>query len=69
MQLVSMGLSYRSGNAMVIQLGYQSSKINIGYAYDLSLSDINTISTGSHEILFIFRFNSLVKEKPGNFNK
>ncbi len=69
MQSVFFGLSYRSGNAMVIQLGYQGSKINIGYAYDLSLSDINTISTGSHEILFIYRFSSFIKEKPKNFNK
>ena len=58
LKMVSLGLSYRSGNAMVIQLGYKNENLNIGYAYDLSLSDIKTVSSGSHEIMFIYRFSN-----------
>jgi len=62
LKMVSLGLSYRSGNAMVIQLGYKNETLNIGYAYDLSLSDIKTVSSGSHEIMFVYRFgNFLIK--------
>jgi len=58
--MVSLGLSYRSGNAMVIQLGYKNGAINVGYAYDLSLSDIKTVNSGSHEIMFIYRFSNFL---------
>ncbi len=63
MKMVSLGLSYRSGNAIIVQLGYHSSKVSFGYAYDISLSDISTITTGSHEIMFIYWFNSFIKDK------
>ena len=59
-KMVSLGLSYRSGNAMVIQLGYKNGAINVGYAYDLSLSDIKTVNSGSHEIMFIYRFSNFL---------
>lgn len=66
MKSVSLGLSYRSGNAVVIQAGYSNKQINVGYAYDLSLSDIKTVSTGSHEIIFVYRFNSFLHKKSQN---
>jgi len=69
MNTVSAGLSYRSGNAIVIQLGYINSKFKIGYAYDLSLSDIKTVSSGSHEIMFAYRFPAFVKDKSKTSNK
>jgi len=61
LKMVSLGLSYRSGNAMVIQLGYRNETLNIGYAYDLSFSDIKTVSSGSHEIMLIYRFANFLK--------
>ncbi len=62
MKTVSLGLSYRSGNAIVIQLGYKNDHLNVGYAYDLTLSDIKTVSSGSHEIMFIYRFDNFLKK-------
>lgn len=62
LKMVSLGLSYRTGNALVIQLGYRNESINIGYAYDLSFSDIKTVSSGSHELLFVYRFGNFIKK-------
>ena len=62
LKMISLGLSYRSGNAMVVQLGYKNESLNIGYAYDLSFSDIKTVSSGSHELLFVYRFNNFIKK-------
>lgn len=59
--MVSLGLTYRSGNAMVFQLGYRNDRISLGYAYDLGLSDISNISSGSHEILLSYSFDSIIK--------
>lgn len=63
MNMVSLGLSYRSGNAMVIQLGYKNDNFNFGYAYDLTFSDIKTVSSGSHEIMLIYKFGNFLKKK------
>ncbi len=59
--MVSLGLSYRSGNAMVIQLGYRNDYLQVGYAYDITFSDIKTVSSGSHEIMLIYRFNNFLQ--------
>ena len=63
MDMVSLGLSYRSGNAMVIQLGYKNENIHIGYGYDLTFSDIKTVSSGSHEIMLVYRFGNFLKKE------
>ena len=62
MEMVSLGLSYRTGNAVVIQFGYTNEHFDIGYAYDLTLSDIKTVTSGSHEIMFIYRFNNFLNK-------
>ena len=63
MDMVSLGLSYRSGNAMVIQLGYKNDNFQFGYAYDLAFSDIKTVSSGSHEIMLIYKFGNFLKKE------
>ena len=62
MDMVSLGLSYRTGNAVIIQFGYKNNYFDIGYAYDLTLSDIKTVTSGSHEIIFIYRFSNFLKK-------
>lgn len=54
------GLSYRHGDALVAMLGTiidlapnnkKHYKLNIGYSYDITTSDIRTVSNGSHEVI------------------
>jgi type IX secretion system PorP/SprF family membrane protein len=46
------GGSYRSNDAMVASAGFHfKSMFHLGYAYDLTTSALNTVSTGSHEIM------------------
>jgi type IX secretion system PorP/SprF family membrane protein len=61
-EMVNFGLSYRTADAVVFQLGYRTQDIFIGYAYDLITSAMRSNSFGSHEILFSYTFdNFLVK--------
>lgn len=46
------GLSYRHTDAAIIMVGMNiNEKFKFGYSYDLTLSQIKTYSTGSHEII------------------
>jgi len=60
-QTVWMGLSYRTQDAVSINLGIRKDRFVFGYSYDYTLSDIHKYSNGSHELLFIVKFN---KSKP-----
>lgn len=60
-QTVWMGLSYRTQDAIAINLGIRKDRFIFGYSYDYTLSDIHKYSNGSHELLFIVKFN---KSKP-----
>jgi len=64
-KMVSFGLSYRTGDALVVQLGYQSKNFLIGYAYDITLSDVRTASSGSHEIMMIYTFENFLRKTSG----
>jgi len=47
------GLAYRqwgTSDAMSVLLGYQKDNIKIGYSYDITLSNIQKVSNGTHEI-------------------
>ncbi len=46
-----LGVGYRTQDAVVLELGLEFKKFVIGYAYDYTLSDINTISNGTHELI------------------
>jgi len=56
-----LGLGYRTGDALIINAGIRKDRFVFGYAYDYSLNDISKHSIGSHELLFIVKFN---KSKP-----
>ncbi|NOY36127.1 MAG: type IX secretion system membrane protein PorP/SprF [Chlorobi bacterium] len=61
-KMINFGLSYRTGDALSIQLGYQNDNLLFGYAYDLALSDIRTQTSGSHEIVFIYKLPNFIKK-------
>jgi len=64
-KMVSFGLSYRTSDALVVQLGYMSKNFLIGYAYDITLSDVRTASSGSHEIMMIYTFENFLRKSSG----
>jgi type IX secretion system PorP/SprF family membrane protein len=69
MDQVSMGLSYRTGDAVVAILEYQANqRFRIGYAYDFTTSAIRKYATGSHEIMIGFDFGKdIIKTKTPRF--
>lgn len=51
------GASYRSGDALVGMVEYQATKnLRIGYAYDMSLTNMNKYNSGSHELMVAWDF-------------
>ncbi len=52
------GVSVRPGDAIVGLLGLRITNfINLGYSYDITTSDISTVSSGSHEFVLNFMLN------------
>ncbi|MEF8811427.1 MAG: type IX secretion system membrane protein PorP/SprF [Bacteroidales bacterium] len=51
-----MGLSYRTGSALISKVGVKVDNIYFGYAYDYSLREIQKLTYGSHEIMVGIRF-------------
>ena len=59
-EMVWGGLSFRNKDAVSVLLGYEyNSKIFLGYSYDLGISGIRSYNSGSHEIMFGYRFNDI----------
>lgn len=66
------GLGYRQwGNtdALSIMVGYKkdmnnSNVLQIGYSYDVTMSQIRTVSDGTHEIMVTYCFPLAVSKKP-----
>ncbi len=51
------GTSYRSGDALVTMIEFQTNlRFRVGYAYDITLSDIRRFSNGTHEIMLGYSF-------------
>jgi len=51
------GFGYRMKDAFVLNIGYQLPKWKFGYSYDISLSEIQYYSKGSHELFVKFLLN------------
>lgn len=57
-----LALSYNNTKAVGVGVGYMlKERLNLGYAYDLSFSDLNSYHSGSHEISIS---NILTHKKP-----
>lgn len=53
-----LGITYRTRAAIGFMAGFQiSDHFVLGYCYDYNTTDINTVSSGSHEIMLGWRFN------------
>jgi type IX secretion system PorP/SprF family membrane protein len=54
------GLSFRYKDAVSVLLGYEyNSKVLFGYSYDIGVTGIRSYNSGTHEIMFGYRFNDI----------
>jgi type IX secretion system PorP/SprF family membrane protein len=53
---------YKNNDALVFIVGLQGNRIDVGYSYDITLSDLASASHGSHELTLNFQLCK-VKEK------
>jgi type IX secretion system PorP/SprF family membrane protein len=51
-KVIGVGVGYRNTDAMIFMLEYQSKRrFRAGYAYDMTLSPLRTVTSGSHELM------------------
>jgi type IX secretion system PorP/SprF family membrane protein len=50
------GLSYRTGDAMILLLGLKYDRFYFAYAFDMAMTDIRKYSFGSHELTLAVKF-------------
>jgi type IX secretion system PorP/SprF family membrane protein len=52
-----LGIGYRSGEAMIFQIGYNLNKqLSLGYSYDYTIGSVSKYTSGSHEVNMQYRF-------------
>jgi len=67
--MVWLGVSYRTEDAIAPMLGYQykfpngNSSIRLGYSYDVTTSLLSNYSSGSHEVMLNYCFKIVKPEK------
>lgn len=55
--VIGLGASYRTGDAIVGMAELQvNPQLRLGYAYDVTTSQLNSFNRGSHELMFRFEF-------------
>ena len=58
-----LGVSYRLEDAIAIMAGTELGKISFGYSFDLTMSDLATYNTGSHEVFLRVKLSNNSKAK------
>ncbi|MDR1810610.1 MAG: type IX secretion system membrane protein PorP/SprF [Prevotella sp.] len=66
-KMFNAGISWRKDDGFIFSLGLKYKSIDAGYAYDLSMSDINVASSGTHE--FFVRLSMPIKLQPAGKNR
>jgi type IX secretion system PorP/SprF family membrane protein len=57
------GISYRTGDAIVVIAEYQlTKKMRLGYSFDLTLTELRNYSAGSHEIMLGYDFGYMLQK-------
>ncbi len=51
-----LGLSYRTGDAVILLAGLKADRFYLGYALDFTLSEIRSHTSGTHELTLTARF-------------
>jgi type IX secretion system PorP/SprF family membrane protein len=57
------GLSFRTSDALIFQLGFSRDGLLVGYSYDLTVSSLRSSSFGSHEIYVRYTIPNFIKMK------
>ena len=50
------GLAYRTSKALIGTVGVRNNNMFIGYAFDFTLSEIQRVTYGTHELSFAMKF-------------
>jgi hypothetical protein len=58
-------LNSQRGDAVVLLAGYKTQYFNIGYSYDITISNLISHAVGSHEITMSFKFLLPRRKKLG----
>jgi type IX secretion system PorP/SprF family membrane protein len=56
----TLGTAYRFGDSFSVLTGFQVNKnLNLGYAYDMTTSDLKNYNNGTHEFMLRYEFNKI----------
>lgn len=55
---------YANNDAAAIVVGVQTGRMNIGYSFDITISRLNRLSNGAHEVTCSYQICQLHKRKP-----
>lgn len=60
----ALGLSYRSSKEMAAILSMELNRfIKLAYSYDYAFKELNTISSGTHEVMLLFNFTQFPRKR------
>ena len=60
---ITAGVWYRTRDAFIALIGFQTDKFKFGYSYDVTTSKLTTATAGSHEISMQLQFNCKPKRR------
>jgi type IX secretion system PorP/SprF family membrane protein len=67
-QIFTIGGGYRTGDSFILLSKFQiSNKFQLGYSFDVTMTDIKDYSNGSHEIMLNYIFGKEVLDAPSFF--
>lgn len=55
-----LGLSFRTSDAIAVQLGYKYLDFQFGYSYDITIGGLRGNAFGSHEVLLMYRIKNFL---------
>jgi type IX secretion system PorP/SprF family membrane protein len=58
-----LGLAMRTGDAFIVQAGFQMPLFRIGYSYDHTISALSNATRGSHEVMLVFNMKHKKEKK------
>lgn len=57
------GISFRSSDALIFQLGFKYDEIFIGYSYDLAIGEMQGNTFGSHEVYLQYTLPNFIRKR------
>jgi len=60
---ITAGVWYRTRDAFIALIGFQTDKLKFGYSYDVTTSKLTTATAGSHEVSLQLQFNCKPKKR------